>query len=124
MKQDLSFLTICNRCIVSIEDFKTGTQGECRRRLHTVAHWNAVEISSDTTSHLDEERNTTGQQVEKKAIDNSLNPYSMEGWESFFEGLILVDIDAVLDLYSIFTFQPLHHLNLGVLKMLEDCMMQ
>lgn len=70
---------LCHLCIASFDDFRTDAQSECRHRRHTIDIRQELNISSYKIAHLEEERSTAGQWVQRTDRNDSLKKNSQEG---------------------------------------------
>ena len=59
----------------------------------------------------------------KKKGEDVLKQLSVWQWTSFLETTALLIPNCPCTLYSIFTFEPLHNLHLGVSKLIKGCIM-
>lgn len=60
----------------------------------------------------------------KETTEATLKQFSLARWKSFLGSFSLVDIATNPDLYSVFTFEPLHNLFLGISKLTKHFMIQ
>ena len=56
----------------------------------------------------------------RHAIATEFNNYSLSSWSSFLENSNLVPSTVIDDLYSIYTYEPLHNIHLGLSVRLKD----
>ena len=97
---------------------------DVRQRSQTAYVRNIVASCHKDIETFEKNGNVSEVRLKKKEIEAILKDYSLASWESFLESTSLVDRTAIPDLYSIFTFEPLHNLFLGVSKLLKHCMFQ
>lgn len=121
VKHNLSVVRPCHRCIATVSDFETMATCDVRQRLHTTHVRRVVAGCLKQIESLEKAGDVSQIRSHKKTIEATLKEYSLASWESFLESTRLVDRSAVPDLYSIFTFEPLHNLFLGVSKLLKHC---
>ena len=124
VKHGLAVTRPFHRCLGTLSDFKNCTTPVLRHRGHTADVRRIVGECSMKVQSLETTRQVHQVRVHKKMIEDALKSYSLAIWESSLESMSLADKSISPDLYSIFTFEPLHNLFLGVSKLLKVCMIQ
>ena len=114
VKHGLSVLRPCHRCLALVVVFHIASSMPSRHRHHTRTTRAKVQECTNLIKQSEKIGDVPTQRSQLDVIQKSLKTYSLANWESVLERLRIVDERAIPDLYSIFTFEPLHNLFLGI----------
>ena len=95
--------TPCHRCLASPTEFSIPSQALKRHRNQKLRA-----------------RNEYANNVHESTSSQSLDSLSLAPWASCLETMSVIDPGAIPDLYSIFTFEPLHNLFLGTSMRIKE----
>lgn len=112
----------CVRCMVTGEDIIAGRRSDIRsmedtRRVRRIVC--SGRDGSDERDRIAREGLVVGEGESGSAL---LKSYSLSKWPSFLEEMMGRGGKSG-DVYSIFTFEPLHNLHLGISKLVKECTM-
>ena len=114
----------CIRCMCTADLFCSPTTAVPRHRNDTLHIRSKVKECDRLIIDADKNGDRTSRKQIRKQRYDLLSDYSLAPWSSFLEDCSLVDPSAVPDLYSIFTFESLHNLFLGMSPTLKALLFQ
>lgn len=97
----------CHRCLVNSSDMSNSTTSKLRN----------IEETKDCRHQADKIILEGGTKTNARQC---LDRCSLSEYKSFLESFPFVGCHELLDMYSIFTYEPLHNLFLGISKLLKE----
>ena len=112
----------CVRCMSGVMDFRYQTRQNPRQMIETKrARENLLSLKKE----FDAPKTTRSRRLEiPHEMKNALKEISISPWPSFLETIEEQSNLFSVEVYSTFTFEPLHNLHLGISKLLKTCMVQ
>ena len=110
----------CIRCTSPPAAFHLRTSSEIRHRSHTSQARNSVSILQHKLREAEQSGDVTQKNSLRLKITEELNKYSLSSWPSFLEFSNLIPSTVIADMYSIYTYEPLHNIHLGVSTRLKE----
>ena len=110
----------CVRCTSSPSNFHLWTSSPCRHRSHTSKVRHTVSVIQEQLHKAEQTPDLLEKTTLRHAIATEFNNYSLSSWSSFLENSNLVPSTVIDDLYSIYTYEPLHNIHLGLSVRLKD----
>ena len=121
VKHGLSCQMPCVRCMIPSDQFSQLTTYPTRDMSQTMSIRREVK---DLINSLNTMRQGPRRRAVLEAAAEKLDAASLSPVPSFLEELYCVGNIVPNDAYSIFTFEPLHNLHLGISKLLKTCTIQ
>lgn len=114
----------CVRCHITYEDMVRGRGSPSRVLSGTIETRRRVKELKEAAERMSGREERGRRREALNEIGCLLSAKSLAEWPSSLEELCGSGGLVVEDLYSMFTFEPLHNLHLGVSRLLKTCLVQ
>lgn len=120
-KSSMSIEMPCHRCTASSGDMEKGRVGTAR----SITIFKEVHARYDRDMELAKNFRAEGNHEQSRNFKaralQELKSWSLHPWITFLHETPLIPENMPFDVFSIFTYEPLHNLNLGISKLLKLC---